>query len=204
MKPTLMKKMALGLAMGSALAIAPSANAETGTAIGAGNISANARQDFRVIIPQFIIFRVGVAGAGFSLIDCDMSLVAPASIGNGVDQACVGGDVGGGVSNVSVISNAGNININVNTTGQLQNVAADNMPFTEIVAVSSDAANLPVPLMPVSGLGVAVNVAPSAGAVTNRSATWTYTYDNSAIYPAGTYGGVNVNNGRVTYTAANF
>ena len=32
--------------------------------------------------------------------------------------------------------------------------------------------------------------------------TWTYTYDNSDIYPEGTYGGVNTQGGRVTYTAA--
>ena len=36
--------------------------------------------------------------------------------------------------------------------------------------------------------------------VTNRSETWTYTYDNSTLYPAGTYG-TSANGGRVTYTA---
>jgi len=38
--------------------------------------------------------------------------------------------------------------------------------------------------------------------VTNLQSTWTYAYLNPATAAAGTYGGVNTNNGRVTYTAA--
>ncbi len=38
--------------------------------------------------------------------------------------------------------------------------------------------------------------------VVNQSAAWTYSYANSVVVPAGTYGGVGVNNGRVTYTAS--
>ena len=40
--------------------------------------------------------------------------------------------------------------------------------------------------------------------VTNRDATWTYTYLNTVaggVPAAGVYGGVGVNQGRVTYTA---
>ena len=47
------------------------------------------------------------------------------------------------------------------------------------------------------------NVALTAvGGVVNQDAKWTYQYANSAIVPADTYGGVNTNNGRVTYTAS--
>jgi hypothetical protein len=41
----------------------------------------------------------------------------------------------------------------------------------------------------------------AGGRVVNQAAVWTYTYLNDGIVPAGTYGGVNAQNGRVTYTA---
>jgi hypothetical protein len=196
-----LSKIALGLAVGTALAGPLAANAETATATGAGTITAGARQDFRVIIPRFISFRVGVAGAGFSLVDCDMSANAGV-LGDGTDQACAGGDAGSGVSNVSVRSNAGAIGITATTLGALSN-GADTLPFSEILTASSDVANFPAPALPANGgTSASVAVAVTAGAITNRSATWTYTYNNSAVYAPGTYGGVNTNNGRVTYTAS--
>jgi hypothetical protein len=36
----------------------------------------------------------------------------------------------------------------------------------------------------------------------NQTATWTYSFANTAVLEAGTYGGVNTNNSRVTYTAS--
>jgi hypothetical protein len=204
MKSNLLNKAVLAVAVGSAFAMSGAAMAETGQTVGAGNISAAARQDFRVIIPRFITFTVGVAGAGFSLVECDLSAVAPALIGAGADQACTGGNVGGGVSDVTVRSNAGPINIVASTTGDLSN-GTDTMPFSEILTSSSDGANFPAPVLTSPGSSPAVNVAVTSGAnVTNRTAQWTYTFNNSALYASGTYGGVNTNNGRVTYTAANF
>jgi hypothetical protein len=35
-----------------------------------------------------------------------------------------------------------------------------------------------------------------------RDAQWAYTYRNQTTPPPGSYGGVNTNNGRVTYTAS--
>lgn len=204
MKTNLLKKAVLAVAVGSAFGISGAALAETGQTVGAGNISAAARQDFQVTIPRFITFTVGVAGAGFSLVDCDLSAVAPALIGAGADQACAGGNVGGGVSDVNVRSNAGPINIVATNTGDLSN-GVDTMPWSEILTSSSDAVNFPAPVLTSGGPSPAVNVAVSSGAnVTNRNVQWTYTFNNSALYASGTYGGVNVNNGRVTYTAANF
>jgi hypothetical protein len=40
-----------------------------------------------------------------------------------------------------------------------------------------------------------------ASKIIKADARWTYTYANSNLVPAGTYGGVNVRNGRVVYTA---
>ena len=37
--------------------------------------------------------------------------------------------------------------------------------------------------------------------VISQDAKWTFAYANTAIVPTGTYGGVNVNNSRVVYTA---
>ena len=143
MKSNLLNKAVLAIAVGSAFGMSGAALAETGQAVAAaGNISAAARQDFQVTIPRFITFTVGVAGAGFSLVDCDMSLVAPAVLGAGADQACAGGNAGGGVSDVAVRSNAGPINIVATTTGNLSN-GVDTMPYSEIITASSDTGNFP-------------------------------------------------------------
>ena len=163
--------------------------------------SASTTLNHRITYPRFLRFRVGAAAAGISLITCNMSAVANA-LGTGVDQACTGGDLGGGASTVEVKSNAGQVRLTVTTTGAMQNAAGNTIPYSEIKSASSNPGNLPAPVLTTGAVSPAVNVALSAGVVTDRAATWTYTYDNSAIYPAGTYGGVNVRRGRVTYTAA--
>jgi hypothetical protein len=53
----------------------------------------------------------------------------------------------------------------------------------------------------VNGNSGPIAIGPVAGKIVNRDAKWTYTYANSAPVAAGSYGGVGVNNGRVTYTA---
>jgi hypothetical protein len=194
------KKIVLVASLGAALATAGEAFAESTSVTGGPPLTTNARQDFQVVIPRFLQFRVGVIGAGnFSLVNCDMSAQA-AVMGDGTDQACAGGDVGGGVSNVSVRSNSGQVSLVATTLGSLSN-GTDNMPFSEILTGTSTA-NLPAPVLTTGGTSPSVNVVLSAGAVTDRQATWTYTYNNSTVYAPGTYGGVGVNNGRVTYTAS--
>jgi hypothetical protein len=60
---------------------------------------------------------------------------------------------------------------------------------------------LPSPTIPATGTGTGVNVTLSSGTkVTDQSATWTFSYANAAVVPAGTYGATG-NSGRVTYTA---
>ncbi len=162
--------------------------------------SASTALNHRINYPRFLRFRVGPA-AGIALITCNMSAVANA-LGTGVDQACTGGDLGGGASTVQVKSNAGQVRLTVTTTGAMQNAAGNTIPYSEIKSASSDPGNLPAPVLTTGAVSPAVNVVLNAGVVTDRAATWTYTYDNSAVYPAGTYGGVNVRRGRVTYTAA--
>jgi hypothetical protein len=194
------KRIILAVAVGSVLAAPGVSMAELTVATGAGTLSTTARQDFQVIIPRFLQFRVGATAGTISLVNCDMTANA-AALGNAVNQACLGGDAGAGVSNVSVVSNAGQITLTATTLGQLQS-GANNMPFSEITTNTSSA-NVPAPVLPaLGGVSPTVNVVMNAAPITNRSALWTYGYANTTVYAPGTYGGVNVQNGRATYTAS--
>jgi hypothetical protein len=167
---------------------------------GTAPYSASVTLNHQITYPSFLRFQVGAAGAGISAINCDLSAQA-ANLGNGTDLACLGGDVGGGVSTVQVQSNAGQIRLTATTAGALVS-GANTIPYGEIKTTTNDA-SLPAPSLPsAGGTSGSVNVALNAGSVTNRIANWSYQFDNTAVYPAGTYGGVNVNNGRVTYTAS--
>ena len=170
---------------------------------GAAPLSASANLDFRVVIPAILRFRVGTDGNGnIDEIQFDPAVV---TLGDGTDtSATSGGDISPGVVTVSLLSNAGQITITEsnNSSGNgLDNGAGDFIPYTEILTASSNG-DFPAP-----ALSDAANndetVTPSSGngKVTNRSGTWTYTYDNTDVYPAGDYGG-SANGGRVTYTAA--
>lgn len=197
---TNLKQLILSAAVGATLALPGVAMAEATSVTGAGTISTTARQDFQVIIPRFLQFRVGATAGTISLVNCDMSALAGV-LGSGTAQACLGGDAGAGVSNVSVVSNAGQITLSATTIGQLQS-GANNMPFSEITTTTSSA-NVPAPTLPaLGGVSATVNVVMNAAPVTNRQATWTYGFANTSVYASGTYGGVNVQNGRATYTAS--
>jgi hypothetical protein len=195
------KRIILAVAVGSVLAAPGAAMAELTVVTGAvGTLSTTARQDFQVIIPRFLQFRVGATAGTISLVNCDMTANA-AALGNAVNQACLGGDAGAGVSNVSVVSNAGQITLTATTLGQLQS-GANNMPFSEITTTTSTA-NVPAPVLPaLGGVSPTVDLVMNAAPITNRQALWTYGYANTTVYAPGAYGGVNVQNGRAIYTAS--
>ncbi len=160
--------------------------------------------DFAVIIPRFLQFQVGTAGATIDLITFNMSAAA-ASVGNSVAQAGTGGNLGAGAVTVNVKANSGQVTItptnNSAGAGLGNGTAGQTIAYTEILTASSAAATLPAPTLTNAG-GAAVTPTLSAGAVTNRSATWTYTYANTTVPNAGTYGtGGAGTGGRVTYTA---
>jgi len=173
-------------------------SAEAVTTTGGGSLSADARVDFRIDIPRMLRFRVGQPAAGIDLIDFQPTL---AELGNGNDVAATAGsgDLGNGDVSVEVVSNAGQVTIAHDSNGgSLSDGTGNSIPYTEILTASSDVTNLAAPV-----LGTADNSTPPAtNGLTNHTATWTYTYDNSAVYPSGVYGGVNTNGGRVTYTAS--
>jgi len=166
-----------------------------------GILSAAANLDFQINIPGILRFRVGTDGGTVDLVQFSPT---PANLGNGTDIDGTGGDLTDGEVTVDLFSNAGQITITPtnNSGGAGLTNGTDFIPYTEILTESSDAAVLPVPVLSDAG-GTASLPPPTSGTrVTNLTESWTYTYDNTAVYPEGTYGGVDTQGGRVTYTAA--
>jgi len=167
--------------------------ADSGAATGV-NLSADAHLNLRVTIPRFLLFRVG------SLASVDMIEFVPtdAEVGDGNPIAGTGGDAGGGSgANVAVRSNGGQITVSeANDGGSGGLGTAGTISLTEIT-VTSDDNTLDTPALSDSG-GNSINVTLSNGNVTNRTAIWTYAYDNTTTPDAGNY------DADITYTAANF
>jgi hypothetical protein len=184
------------VALTAVLAAPIGANAESSFQTGVGALSANARVDFQITIPRFLSLRVGTAGAPIDLV----SFTVPAAdVGNATPVAGTGGDVGGGAVTAAVLGNGGNVTLQATTGGPIGNGGAGQIDWTQITTASSNP-SLPAPVL-VNGASAGVAVAATNGVV-NQTATWTYSYLNSAVIEAGTYGGVNTNNSRVTYTAS--
>jgi len=196
-------KAALAASLGSALAAALPADAESTTVTGAGALNAPAHLDLSIVIPRFLSFRVGTAGA---TIDQITFSPAAAVLGNSTPVAGTGGDAGGGsAENVSVLGNGGQITITESNNGtgtglQHATLAGATIDFAEITTSSSDTVNLQRPVLSNAG-GNTSTPALNAGNVTNRAAVWTYAYANTTIPSAGTYG-TSAKGGRVAYTAA--
>jgi hypothetical protein len=198
-KNTLFSAM-LAAAGSTLLFSAQTAMAEQPAAVsGVGTLSNAARVDFQITIPRFLRFRVGAAGGTIDLIQ-----FAPTAeqVGDGTPLAGTGGTPGPGSVDVQVRSNAGQINITAApaVAAGLNDGGANTIAYTEITTATS-AGTVPAPTL-INGTSAPAAVTLNAGNVTNRNAVWTYSYANSTIPEAGTYGGVNIRNGRVTYTAS--
>ncbi len=184
------------------------AQAESTFVNGAGNATANL--DFQVVVPRILFLRVGT-GTNFATntaIDLISFNVPGASLGNGtaVAATAASGDLGNGAVTARVLGNGGSVTLTSTTLGALSNGAGSSLSFGQInTAVpplaGAPGAALPHPTLADTGTG-SVPLLATAGVV-NRGATWTYSYANSNVVAAGSYGGVGVNYGRVTYTAAN-
>lgn len=189
-RSTLVLKTTLALALASPLL----ASAESQLVIGTG--SATADLNFRVIVPRVLFLAVGTGATGLAnnttedTVSFDYS-TNPAALGTGA----VAGAVTGNVVPVRVLGNNGVVALTSTNTGALTNATGDTIPWSQISVVSSDIPNFPSPAL----TGASVNLAVTAGRVTNRTANWTFSYANSAVVAPGTYG---VTNGRVTYTAS--
>lgn len=178
-----------GLASLGLIAMTP-AFAESQFSTGAGPNTANARLDFQVNIPRFLSFRVGPAGAGIEQVVFD---VAAANVGNGTAVARTGGLA----VDVALRGNGGAISLTADTTGTslTDSGSGETIPFTQITTTTATG-TITAPTLVENGVSAPVAVAPTAGTrVTDRTATWAYSYENDAIVGAGQY------DGQVQYTA---
>ncbi len=178
------------------------AQAESQFINGAAN-PATAKLDFRVTIPRILFLRVGSDSATINLVD-----FAPtaAQLGDSSVVAGTGGDgTAPGAVTAQVRGNNGNITLLATTGGALSNGAGDTIPYSQILTAATPitaGALLAAPVL-ADGASAPVVLAPTQGSkITVRDARWTFSYANNAIVAPGTYGGVDTNNGRVTYTAS--
>jgi hypothetical protein len=195
MSKYLFKKLS-HVALVAALAAPLGAYAESSFQTGAGALNASARVDFQITSPRFLSLRVGTAGAPIDLVSFD---VPAANVGDATAIAGTGGDLGAGSVTARVLGNGGNVTLQATTAGALGNGSAGSIDWARITTASSNP-SLPAPVL-ANGASAGVAVA-AANGVVNQTATWTYSYANTDVVEAGTYGGVNANNSRVTYTAS--
>ena len=183
------------------------ANAESNIQTGAGALTATARLDFRITVAKVLFLQVGTgtAFANNTTINLIDFVVPAANLGDAslIAATAASGDLGNGTVTAKVIGNNGNVTLTSTTAGALGNGAGDTVSFGQIAtaaAVLTTATPLAAPAL-VDG-GSTNTTVPATGKVVNRDARWTFSYLNTAIVPPGTYGGVNANNSRVTYTAS--
>ena len=171
------------------------ASAESQLTVGAG--AAAAKLDFRVVIPRVLFLGVGTGAAAISTTTTVDRLTFdyttnPAAVGSGTAAGSITNS--GGFTNnqipVRVFGNSGQVVLTATNPANLTS-GTDTIPFTQFAGTSS-ANTLPHPAL---GGGTA-NVTLTSGKVTDRSATWTFTYANTVAAAAGTY------DGQVTYTAS--
>jgi len=209
-------------ALVSPLAVFAESSVNTATTAGA---SASAHVDFRVTVPQVLFLQVGTgtnlaAGATIDFMDFT---VQSSSVGNGtaVAAAASSGDLANGAVTVRVLSNgigtaaSNGVTLNSTTGGLMKNAAGQTIGWDQITVTKGTLAaqtngysNLGIdhPTFnntTAGGSGTAVKLTPSTAGtgVVAMEGKWTYAYANTAPVAAGTYGGQNLNNGRVTYTA---
>jgi hypothetical protein len=188
----------------SAAAFSTSALADSAVGAGGAPNTAQARLDFQVTIPKVLQFRVGNAAAG----TVDLITFAPtaAQVGNAVAVVGAGGDLGGGAVTARVVANSGQVTITAATLGALNNGATGTIAWSEITTTATVLTSVAALAAPVLQNGPAASPAVNAPApvngVTVADARWTFGYANTTVPPAGVYGGVNIRNSRVTYTAS--
>ncbi len=185
------------------------ANAESAFTTGTGTpITASARLDFQITIPKMLFLQVGTGTsmAANAAINQIQFTVPAANVGDAsvISASAGSGDLGNGVVTARVLGNNGTITFTSTTLGALGNGSGDTISYAQIAtaaATNTSATVLAAPAL-ADAATTTVTLTPASGKVMSRDAKWTYTYLNSNIVAPGTYGGVNANNSRVTYTAS--
>jgi hypothetical protein len=191
------------------LAVIPStAHAESKFVTGtASPLSGSASLDFTITVPKFVYLRVGTgtAMANNTSVDNLTYSVPAANVGDGTAISGTGGDLTGGQVTARVMGNNGTVALSSTTLGAMNNGAGDTISWSQInvaVATNTSATALSHPSL-VDGTTTSINLPTTTGTkVTNLDAKWTFTYKNTNVVAAGTYGGVNSQNGRVTYAVS--
>lgn len=204
-----MRNIIIKSAVALAVAIPLMAGAESQFTTGAGSpITASARLDFQITIPKVLFLQVGTGtpNATNATINQIAFTVPAANVGDSsvIAATAASGDLGNGAVTAKVVGNNGTITFTSTTAGALGNGAGDTISYGQIataVTTLTSATALAHPTL-TDGATTTVTLAPASGKVVNRDARWTYSYLNAAVVPPGTYGGVNTNNSRVTYTAS--
>ena len=184
-----LKKHVVTYSLLVALSMTPlAALADSGSGSGA-TPSAAAHLNLRVTIPEFMFFRIGSAGATI-----DTVTFTPLATAVG-DSTSVSGSSG---ANVILRSNGGAVTItetndNILDTGLVGVATRTTISLSEITA-SSSSTDLDTPTLSDTG-GNTSSPTLNGGGVTNRSATWSYVYDNTTIPDADDY------DIEITYTA---
>ena len=196
MKTRNLSRIALAVALAVPAIAAAESNFVTGAATATG---ANARLDFRIIIPSVLYLAVGTSNLP--------ALTNNATVDQ-VDFGTIASPGGGAVAatsgpvNVAVRGNNGDISLTATHVGAggLADGTGEFISMTTITGASGGG-GIGHPTFVDNGTSAAVTVTPNVGTkITNRTDTWTFTYANATIPAAGTYGTA-ANQGRVTYTA---
>jgi hypothetical protein len=192
-------------------AAAAGVHAESSFKTNVGAQTATASLDFQITIPKILYLQVGTGTLYTDNTAKDFITFAPPAnriglgCGTASDCAGAGGDLTGGAVTAILVSNAGSVTINANTSGGVLNDGGTNtIPYSKINVASAALASPPLggsSLWTFPGWDTATTYTPAASAVTNLAAKWTFTYANNTVPRAGTYGGVNVNKGRVAFVA---
>jgi hypothetical protein len=167
-------------------------------------LTATANLDFTITIPKFVYLRVGTGTsmASSTTVDNLIYTVPAANVGDGTAISGTGGDLTGGQVTARVMGNNGTIAFSSTTLGAMNNGAGDTISWSQMnvgVTTNTSTTALSHPSL-VDGSTTSINLPTTSGTkVTNLDARWTFTYRNNNVVAAGTYGGVNANNGRVTY-----
>jgi hypothetical protein len=203
-----MRKVFVKAVLIAAIAVPFMAHAESSIATGvASPLPTSARLDFKITVPKMIYLRVGTgtnltANAQIDLIDFT---VPAASLGNGtaVAATAASGDLTNGAVTARVIGNNGTVTFTSTTTGALSDGAGNSISYAQISTAAAALTTGTVLAHPTlaNAATTTVTLTP-VGKTVNQDAKWTFTYLNAAVVAAGTYGGANTNNGRVTYTAS--
>jgi hypothetical protein len=197
------------VAAAAVLAAVPSyAHAESKFVTGtASPLTGSASLDFTITVPKFVYLRVGTgtAMANNTSVDNLTFAVPAANVGDGTSISGTGGDLTGGQITARVMGNNGTVALSSTTLGAMNNGAGDTISWNQInvtVATNTSATALSHPSL-VDGTTTSINLPTTTGTkVTNLDAKWTFAYKNTNVVAAGTYGGVNTQNGRVTYAVS--